>query len=131
MTPGPTRRRYGQRLLGGVACAVALVAIAAATASAANDDLSLVNRASGAAGAVSSGPAFNPSISATGRYVAFATAAANLGTHDLDHVSDVYLRDIFQNTTTLLSQTANPSAGDPPLFAPSLSADARVVAFMS
>jgi Tol biopolymer transport system component len=92
----------------------------------------LVSRATGAAGAKGSASSQNPSISADGRYVAFESLAA-LSPDDTDTVSDVYLRDLQANTTTLVSRATGAAGtdGNGGSQRPSISADGHTVAFHS
>jgi Tol biopolymer transport system component len=95
----------------------------------------LVSRATGATGVVGDRSSSAPSISADGRYVAFASIAGNLGAGSDDLVSDVFVRDLLANTTTLASRatgaTGEVGGGEYGSFAPSISADGRLVAFRS
>jgi Tol biopolymer transport system component len=97
------------------------------------DTVTLVSRATGAAGAKGDGDAFYPAISADGRFVAFASQASNLDPDDTDATRDVYVRDLQANTTTLLSRAAGVAGtkGDDTSYEPAISADGRVVAFTS
>ena len=72
-------------------------------------------------------------VSADGRFVAFESTAGNLGTADGNNVSDIYLRDTLNNTTTLISRAggANGAIGDGASTKPTISADGRYVAFTS
>ncbi len=72
-----------------------------------------VGRASGAAGAIANEPSIASSISPDGRYVAFESAARNLVPGmAANTVSQIYLRDLQTDTTTLVSKTA-PSEAAP------------------
>jgi len=71
------------------------------------------------------------SLSADGRYVAFGSSAWNLVLGDTNATSDVVLRDRQAGTNELVSRDASGTLGNGPSFAPSLSADARSVAFVS
>lgn len=72
-----------------------------------------VGRASGAGGAIANEPSIASSISPDGRYVAFESAATNLVPGmAANAVSQVYLRDLQTDTTTLVSKTA-PSGAAP------------------
>jgi Tol biopolymer transport system component len=101
------------------------------------DTTVLVSRASGAAGTKANGGSGAPSISANGRFVAFASLATNLDPDDPDATSDVYVRDLRRHTTILVSRASGPSGAkgndDSEEFFgdPSISADGRVVAFSS
>lgn len=72
-----------------------------------------------------------PSISDSGRYVAFSTFAA-WDTSDDNGTSDIYLRDRLANSTSRIStHTVATGQPDGASFNPSLSADGRYVAFES
>ena len=90
----------------------------------------LVSRS--AAGARGNGPSRYPSISADGRYVAFGSSASNFDPADPDGGTDVFVRDMVANTTTLVSRVAGPN-GIKPFGSgaddPAISADGRLVAF--
>lgn len=103
----------------------------------------LVSRTNGATGAPAAPPprhdllpsVARPSLSADGRYLAFVSTAPNLfpGTHGPRVPSEIYLRDLVANTTTLVSrgsgrygQVANAGCAEP-----EISADGRHVAFTS
>jgi Tol biopolymer transport system component len=93
----------------------------------------LASRADGGGGAIASRDSGEPSISASGRYVAFATQAQNISQADDNGVEDVFVRDLEKNRTILVSRAAGkhgaPGHGDS--SNPSISADGRYVAFES
>jgi Tol biopolymer transport system component len=95
----------------------------------------LVSRQSAAdGGAGADGFSQEPSISADGRYVAFASEADNLSKEDNDAFQNVFIRDTQANTTTLVSRKSAADGGDPAdefSRMPSISADGRYVAFSS
>jgi Tol biopolymer transport system component len=92
----------------------------------------LVSRATGAAGAAADADSANPAISpGSGRYVAFESGAANLSDADLDPQSDVFLRDLEADTTTLISRAPGGVPADGDSGDPSLSNEAEVIAFES
>ena len=71
-----------------------------------------------------------PSISADGRFVAFASNATNLVSGDTNNSRDIFLRDLLTNTTTRVSvDSAGNQANSSSFNAPSISADGRRVAF--
>jgi Tol biopolymer transport system component len=72
-----------------------------------------------------------PSISADGRYVAFASPADHLVPGDTNGVVDVFVRDLVGRTTVLVSVGSSGAAGDDFSFDPSISPDGRFVAFAS
>lgn len=87
----------------------------------------LVSRASGPDGAAAEDVGFmpylaTPSISADGRFVAFASAASNLHPGDTDQDSDVFVRNMYTHETALAS-------GAGASYQPSISGDGRLVAF--
>jgi Tol biopolymer transport system component len=91
-----------------------------------------VERASvNTAGGDPNGGSVDSSISADGRYVTFWSSADNLVPGDNDHVNDVFVRDLFSNTTTRAS--LDTGGGDPngESFFSSISGDGRYVAFAS
>jgi Tol biopolymer transport system component len=84
----------------------------------------------GPSGRQANGPSFDPSISADGRFIAFATDATNLvpgGTTG----EQVFVRDLRSNTTHLVSADSSGHPGNGASFTPSISADGRFVAFAS
>jgi Tol biopolymer transport system component len=92
----------------------------------------LVSRATGALGAPQDGDAGEPSISADGRYVAFESDAGNLGVEqDLFPSRFIFVRDLEQDTTELVSRETGIDGPPGEGFWPSISADGRYVAFDS
>jgi Tol biopolymer transport system component len=77
------------------------------------------------------GNSFSPSISADGRLVVFASDANNLVTGDTNNSSDIFLRDLSNNTTTLVSVSGAGDRATAKSFSPSISADGRFVVFAS
>jgi Tol biopolymer transport system component len=95
----------------------------------------IASRASGPNGTIA-WDAFKPSLSADGHFVAFDTRAA-LDPADTDSASDafsdVYVRDLDNDTTILVSRAGgvDGAKGEKPSQNPSISADGRFVAFES
>ena len=79
--------------------------------------LTLTSRASGAAGAGGTTASADASISADGRYVAFSSLADNLSTEDDNTYSNIFVRDLQANTTTLVSRAPERREA-PPTTAP-------------
>ncbi len=77
------------------------------------------------------GNSLDPSISADGRYVAFASNARDLVRGDHSPWRDVFVRDVLTGTTVRAS--VDSEGGDPDNDSdwPSISADGRYVAFNS
>ncbi len=71
------------------------------------------------------------SISADGRYVAFASASTNLVESDTNGAIDVFVRDRKLGTTELVSVSSTGAQGHGLSFPPVISADGRFVAFRS
>lgn len=88
---------------------------------------------SGANGELANAPVGAADINAAGTHVVFSTAASNLvpTTVDTNGDSDVFLRDIAQGQTQLLSLSQAGSSVLAPSLQPSLSDDAQWVFFQS
>ena len=94
--------------------------------------IQLVSRANGIDGAGGQADSLQPSISASGRYVAFTSLWD--GFSDADAVGyDVFVRDLKLGTLALVSRASGPDGegGDASSHSPSISADGRFVAFES
>jgi hypothetical protein len=70
-----------------------------------------------------------PSVSQSGRFVAFASNASNLVPDDTNGASDVFVHDHVSGTTERVSIGALGFQGDTDSFDPSISDDGRFVAF--
>lgn len=83
------------------------------------------------AGGQCNGSSYYPSVSADGRWVAYASVASNIVSGDLNGTWDVFLSDRQSGVTTRVS--AAPSGGDANAESnhPTISADGRFVAFES
>jgi len=79
------------------------------------------------------GPSFlsTGSVSADGRYLAFASEAENLVTNDSNGFPDVFVRDLVNRTSTLVSAATNGASGDGVSDEPVITPDGRYVAFTS
>ncbi|WP_373537007.1 calcium-binding protein [Microcoleus sp.] len=75
--------------------------------------------------------AFNPAISADGRFVAFESNSTNLVAADTNNTSDIFLHDRLNGSTTRVSVDSTGLLGDRPSTNPSISADGRLIAFES
>ena len=73
----------------------------------------------------------HPVISTNGRYVAFESAANNLVEDDLNESSDVFVRDMQENKTELVSLTSRDQQANHSSHNPSISSDGRYVVFHS
>jgi Tol biopolymer transport system component len=102
-------------------------------------DVFLRDRLSGVTELVSIGPgggpgngaSQSPSISADGRYVAFASDASDLVPGDTNGVTDVFVRDRLTGVTTRVSVGSGGVEGNGPSYSPAISADGLSVAFAS
>jgi Tol biopolymer transport system component len=77
------------------------------------------------------GRSHNPSISADGRYVAFASSASNLVSGDTNNHPDIFVHDRQTGVTTRVSVASDGTQTYAFSFDPSISADGRYVAFGS
>lgn len=95
--------------------------------------ITLVSRADGETGAPGNQTSDQPTISADGRFVAFTSTASNLHPDDTDGVDDVFVRDLQENTTTLVSRAdgATGAKSDGLSREPSIAADGNSIAFRS
>jgi hypothetical protein len=75
------------------------------------------------------GPSSDPSVSQGGRWVAFASGAADLVPGDTNGVTDVFVRDHVAKTTERVSVATGGAEADGPSRAPAISDDGRFVAF--
>jgi Tol biopolymer transport system component len=82
-------------------------------------------------GGQSNGDSTEPSISGSGRWVAFASDASNLVPNDTNNSSDIFVRDLVTKTTKLVSVNSSGIEGNLPSSSPVISADGRWVAFSS
>ncbi|MDQ1519278.1 MAG: hypothetical protein QOI55_351 [Actinomycetota bacterium] len=82
-------------------------------------------------GSEANGGSYLPALDQTGRFVAFASDASNLVAGDTNGVTDVFLRDVQQGTTTLVSRASNGALGNGASTKPDLSADGRYLLFTS
>ena len=82
-------------------------------------------------GTKGNGTNFNPSLSADGTTVAFASQATNLDPADTDANIDVYVKHLSSGEIVLASTSDTGIKGNGSSFNPSLSADGSTVAFDS
>jgi Tol biopolymer transport system component len=85
----------------------------------------------GAAGEKANGDSGLPAVSASGRFVAFESAASNLVPGDTNGASDVFVHDRATGATTRVSVTSGGAQANGGSFDPAISADGRFVAFNS
>ncbi len=82
-------------------------------------------------GTVGNSQSGSPSISANRRYVAFDSFASDLVDGDTNGANDVFVRDLVEGTTVLVSVDAMGGPADSGSGDPAISADGRYVAFES
>ncbi|MCY2960820.1 MAG: hypothetical protein NTY35_11690 [Planctomycetota bacterium] len=85
----------------------------------------------GAGGIEGDGDSPTASISADGRYVAFASWSTTFGTAGLPGRAQVYLRDRRVATTAIISMSSAGVAGNDDSAFPAMSADGRRIVFVS
>jgi Ca2+-binding RTX toxin-like protein len=81
-------------------------------------------------GTQGNGHSNNPSISASGRYVAFE-GGSNLVNGDTNGYGDIFVKDLQTGTTKRISVASDGTQGNDGSYYPSISADGRYVAFES
>jgi Tol biopolymer transport system component len=77
------------------------------------------------------GASYDPVVSRDGRYIAFVSDATRVVPGDRNRSPDVFVRDMLEGTTTLVSRKAGGGTANGPSGSPAISADGRVVAFQS
>jgi Tol biopolymer transport system component len=105
---------------------LALGLVLPATAGAGTERVSVTG-----AGGQADGMSLDPSISASGRFVAFTSLAANLVAGDTNGYSDVFVHDRRTGRTTRVSVSSRGRQGDRGSYAAAISASGRHVAFCS
>jgi Tol biopolymer transport system component len=85
----------------------------------------------GSGGIQTNNHSFAPSMSGSGRYVAFQSDASNLVAGDTNSRTDVFLRDTATGTTTRVSVDNAGNQSDGASIFPSIAGDGRYVAFSS
>jgi Tol biopolymer transport system component len=83
------------------------------------------------AGAEADAESRAPAISLNGRYVAFESRATNLAGHEPPGQSDIFVHDLQRRLTERASNTPAGGLLDSHSHSPSLSADGRLVAFLT
>ncbi len=84
-----------------------------------------------AAGVKGNGASTDPSVSADGRYVAFATESTNFAAPDTNAVADLYVKDVLTGALVKLSVGLEGAEADGASRRPRISADGSVVVFDS
>lgn len=82
-------------------------------------------------GSVANSASSGHTISSNGRYVAFHSQASNLVSGDTNGFSDIFVRDTWLNTTTLISKSSAGVIGNSSSFHPGISCDGTVITFSS
>lgn len=77
------------------------------------------------------GPSFEPTISHTGRFVAFVSEADNLVPNDTNGIWDIFIHDRRTGETSRISVGPDGLEANGDCFEPSISGDGRFVAFVS
>ncbi len=74
---------------------------------------------------------FRFGISTNGRFVLFESDATNLVANDTNNAQDIFVRDLVNGTTTLVSVNTNGWSGSGESRDPAMTPDGRYVAFIS
>jgi Tol biopolymer transport system component len=82
-------------------------------------------------GVEGNGDSLSPSLSADGRFVVFVSTANNLVKRDYNRAIDVFVRDRVTGQTERVSVNSRGEAGESDSLLPAVSADGRLVAFLS
>jgi len=82
-------------------------------------------------GAQGNGFSYSPSLSADGRYAAFASSASNLAPDDTNGFADAFVHDRVTAQTTRVSLATDGAQGNGDSYGHPISADGRYVAFDS
>jgi len=82
-------------------------------------------------GEQANGGSSSPSLSADGRFIAFASGADNLVTGDTNNSQDIFVRDTLSGTNERVSVSSSGEQGNGHSYQPSISADGRLIAFSS
>ena len=82
-------------------------------------------------GAQGNGDSFDTTMSADGRFIAFASHAANLAPGDSNGAPDVFVHDRRTGVTELVSKDSKGNQGNGRSFSPSISGGGRFIAFAS
>lgn len=77
------------------------------------------------------GPSHSPMISGDGNFVVFVSSATNLVSGDTNNCSDIFVRDLVNNTTIRVSVGVSSAQSDGGSDLPSISDDGRYVGFRS
>lgn len=86
----------------------------------------------GTNGANGNGGSFEPALSGSGRFVAFTSLATNLISRDTNNSTDIFVRDLQANATTLVSvNSSGTGEGNKDSYSPTISSDGRFVLFNS
>jgi Tol biopolymer transport system component len=91
----------------------------------------LVSRASGENGAKGNGESFSPSISSDGKEIVFASSATNLAPSAEGGGVGIYLRNLRDNVTTLISRASNGAPANGESTHPQISSTGNAVVFES
>ena len=70
-------------------------------------------------------------ISTNGQFVLFESSATNLVANDTNNAQDIFIRDLVNGTTTLVSVNTNGSSGGGESRDPAMTPDGRYIAFTS
>ena len=70
-------------------------------------------------------------ISSNGQYAVFESSASDLVSNDTNNANDIFVRDVVNGTTTLVSVSTNGGFGNGTSRTPAMTPDGRYVAFVS
>jgi TolB protein len=82
-------------------------------------------------GAHSNEHSYGPAMNADGRYITFTSDATNLVPGDTNGFGDIFVRDLWTNTTSRISVTTTGAQSNEYSYGPAINADGRYIAFSS
>jgi len=91
--------------------------------------IELISRSSD--GTIGNGSSTNPTISADGRFIAYASSASNLVNSDSNNVLDIFLYDRQTKITKRVSLASDGTEANNSSSRPTISGDGRFIAFVS
>jgi hypothetical protein len=121
-------QRYSKILAGLGTCLILLVLMGTSARAAAGDTTRVSVASDGMQG---DSRTYKPSISANGRYVAFASDASNLVSGDTNGYSDIFVHDLQTGEKTRVSVASDGEQGNYQSLLPSILADGHYVTFSS
>jgi TolB protein len=74
---------------------------------------------------------YGPAMNADGRYITFTSDATNLAPGDTNSFGDIFVRDLWTNTTSRVNLSATGDQSNEYSYGPAINSDGRYIAFSS